>query len=130
VKWLVVGLSAGVLHSLVLRRKVLYAGWWMLASTVGWTMGGLAMQFVSGEFSFGMQFVVGGLLAGGVTGAFFVVAARRPSLTQLPPPEPPRDSWAPPTVEEITRVVRGKTEKAKGQEWIPDNYQSRTNGCS
>ena len=90
VKWLVVGLSAGVLHRLVLRRKGLYAGWWMLASTVGWTIGGLAMQFVSGEFSFGMEFVVGGLLAGGITGAFFVVEARRPSLTQLPPPEPPR----------------------------------------
>jgi hypothetical protein len=96
VKWLVVGLSAGVLQWLVLRRTVFSAGWWILASTLGWTTGGLAREFISDEFSFGIEFLVGGLTAGGVTGVFFVVAATRLSLTQLPPPEPPPDSQMPP----------------------------------
>jgi hypothetical protein len=77
VKWTVTGLSAGVIQWLILRRNYLTAGWWVLASTVGWTGGGLALEFISGEFSFGIEFVVGGLIAGSVTGAFFVVARMR-----------------------------------------------------
>jgi hypothetical protein len=38
------GLVIGVLQWVVLRQRVLQAGWWILASTVGWA-GGWAMVF-------------------------------------------------------------------------------------
>jgi hypothetical protein len=100
-RWLVVGLSAGALQWLVLRRNVCYAGGWVLASTGGWLAGGLAKEWRSGEFSFGTEYVVGGLLAGGITGAFFVAAPwlrrsqsqRRQRLTNPLPPPSKENGW-------------------------------------
>lgn len=50
------GIVTGVLQWLVLRRLVARAGWWVLASTVGWLVGGPVFGF--------MSWAVGGPLGG------------------------------------------------------------------
>ncbi len=74
--WIVVvalgGAVTGIWQWLVLRGQVSRAGWWVLASTVGW---GLSMAV--GEGSFEMS-PVGGLVLGAVTGGAIVWLLRQP----------------------------------------------------
>ncbi len=65
------GAVAGILQWLVLRGQVSRAGWWVLASTVGW---GLS-NAVAGEFS---RPLVGGAVLGAVTGGALVWLLRQP----------------------------------------------------
>ena len=58
----------GVLQWLVLRRQVARAGWWVLASTVGWIVGGL----VSGITDTAAGWAVLGAVYGAITGAVLV----------------------------------------------------------
>ena len=75
------GTVLGVPQWLVLRRQVARASWWVLASTVGWVVGG----FLSGAFEGG---VVGraviGAVYGAITGAVLVrlLGQRSPSSDQ------------------------------------------------
>jgi hypothetical protein len=75
------GAVTGILQWLVLRGKVSRAGWWVLASTVGW---GLSMAVsiavpsgVTDDIDF-MGLVVTGAVLGAVTGAALVWLLRQP----------------------------------------------------
>ena len=76
------GAVTGILQWLVLRGKVSRAGWWVLASTVGW---GLSMT-VSRAIPWGVTdgicillgLVVSGAVLGAVTGAALVWLLRQP----------------------------------------------------
>ena len=62
------GTVLGVLQWLVLRRQVARAGWWVLASTVGWIVGGL----VSGITDTAAGWAVLGAVYGAITGSVLV----------------------------------------------------------
>ena len=62
------GTVLGVLQWLVLRRQVARAGWWVLASSVGWVMGGLA----SGITNTTAGWAVLGIVYGAITGIVLV----------------------------------------------------------
>jgi hypothetical protein len=75
------GAVTGILQWLVLRRQVSRAGWWVLASTVGW---GLSVT-VAGAFWWGVDIsdagwalVVTGAVLGAVTGGALVWLLRQP----------------------------------------------------
>ena len=79
---IVPGIGVGVLQWLVLRGKVSRAGWWVLASTVGW---GLSMA-VSRVIAWGINddeslvpLVVTGAVLGAVTGGALVWLLRQPA---------------------------------------------------
>ena len=67
------GTVLGLLQWLMLRRQVARAGWWVLASTVGWVMGGL----VSGITDTAAGWAVLGAVYGAITGAALVWLLRR-----------------------------------------------------
>ena len=67
------GTVLGVLQWLVLRRQVARAGWWVLASSVGWVMGGLA----SGITNTTAGWAVLGIVYGAITGIVLVWLLRR-----------------------------------------------------
>ena len=69
------GAVVGGLQWLVLRRRVARAGWWVLASTVGWVVGGL----VSGITDTAAGWAVLGAVYGAITGAALVWLLRRPA---------------------------------------------------
>ena len=76
----VVGVAAGgtvlgLLQWLVLRRQVARAGWWVLASSVGWVMGGLA----AGITNTTAGWAVLGIVYGAITGIVLVWLLRRPA---------------------------------------------------
>ena len=66
----VVGAAVGVLQWLVLRREVSGAGWWVLASIVGWVMGQAAHGAI------GLPAV--GAVSGAITGIALVRLLRQP----------------------------------------------------
>ncbi|MCH8876689.1 MAG: hypothetical protein IIA89_07670 [Chloroflexi bacterium] len=66
----VIGASLGIAQWLVLRRQVSRAGWWVLASTVGFVATFAVTSAVS--------FVVGGAMGGAITGAVLVWLLRQP----------------------------------------------------
>ncbi|GAG16038.1 unnamed protein product, partial [marine sediment metagenome] len=73
------GAVTGILQWLVLRGQVSRAGWWVLASTVGW---GLSMA-VMGAFTVvgadpALGLPVGGAVQGAVTGGALVWLLRQP----------------------------------------------------
>jgi hypothetical protein len=68
------GAVTGILQWLVLRGQVSRAGWWVLASTVGW---GLSMAVVE-AFDVGLGLPVGGVVLGAVTGGAIVWLLRQP----------------------------------------------------
>ncbi len=74
------GAVAGILQWLVLRRQVSRAGWWVLASTVGWALGVTVMDAL--EYMYGtpddLQLVVTGAVLGAVTGGALVWLLRQP----------------------------------------------------
>ena len=66
----VVGAVVGVLQWLILRRQLRRAGWWVLASTVGWVMGQAAHGAI------GLPAV--GAVSGAITGIALVRLLRQP----------------------------------------------------
>jgi hypothetical protein len=75
------GAVAGILQWLVLRGKVSRAGWWVLASTVGWGLSIAVMRAlewgVTDDCSLVSQ-VVSGVVLGAITGAALVWLLRQP----------------------------------------------------
>ncbi len=76
------GAVTGILQWLVLRSQVSRAGWWVLASTVGWALG----MAVSRAFPWGADdsdalgaLVVTGAVLGAVTGGALVWLLRQPA---------------------------------------------------
>jgi hypothetical protein len=70
--WLVAAMAlggavTGILQWLVLRGMVSRAGWWVLASTVGWALGFAVMD--AGAELVGVDCILGALLPGPVLGA-------------------------------------------------------------
>ncbi len=63
------GTVVGVLQWLVLRRQVARAGWWVLASTVGWVVGGPVGGFVG--------WAALGAVYGAITGSVLVWLLRQ-----------------------------------------------------
>ena len=75
------GAVTGILQWLVLRGKVSRAGWWVLASTVGWGLSmGMSIAIPSGETEEGglLSLVVTGAVMGAITGAALVWLLRQP----------------------------------------------------
>jgi hypothetical protein len=81
------GAVAGILQWLVLRGKVSRAGWWVLASTVGWGLcmavagAGLALlEYMNMSEGFGglLLLPVTGVVLGAVTGGALVWLLRQP----------------------------------------------------
>ena len=77
------GAMTGILQWLVLRRQVSRAGWWVLASTVGWGLGmtmegaGLVLLYVWGTPAY-LLWVGSGAVLGAVTGGALVWLLRQP----------------------------------------------------
>ena len=68
------GPVVGALQWLVLRRQVAWAGWWVLASAVGWVVGGLMAGIAAGV----VGWVVAGAVYGAITGPVLVWLLRQP----------------------------------------------------
>jgi hypothetical protein len=82
------GTVLGVVQWLVLRRRVAQAGWWVLASTVGWVVGG----FLSGAFEGGVAgWTTIGAVYGAITGAALVWLLRHQSPGSDQPSSAPPD---------------------------------------
>jgi hypothetical protein len=72
-----VGTTTGLLQWLVLRRQVGDAGWWILASLVGW---GLAGLFLGATITSPAEMLIVGAVPGAVTGlVLWWLLARRPA---------------------------------------------------
>lgn len=63
----VIGAMIGIMQWLVLRHKVYGAKWWILASTMGWTLGELTSLFI--EWGAMLRGLVVGAIVGAVVGA-------------------------------------------------------------
>ncbi len=75
------GLVTGTLQWLVLRGKVSRAGWWVLASTVGWALSATVTRVIPwgvDDKDFFMGMVVVGVVWGMVTGGTLVWLLRKP----------------------------------------------------
>ena len=78
------GAMAGLMQWFVLRRQVSRAGWWVLASTVGWAVSGTVSGLVDQlEFMGFLALPVGvagcGVVLGAVTGLALVWLLRQPA---------------------------------------------------
>ena len=72
------GLLAGTLQWLLLRQHTPRAGWWVLASTVGWAVGlGLAVSVGRA-----LGWMVAGAVGGAFTGPLLIWLFRRPTSVQ------------------------------------------------
>ncbi len=71
------GTVVGVLQWLVLRDQVARAGWWVLASTVGWVVAGPATALVGVDAAMGLSWGVLGAVYGSVTGPMLVWLLRQ-----------------------------------------------------
>ena len=69
------GIVTGLLQWLVLRRQVAWAGWWILASTVGWIVGGAVSGIVPVNNPVGWSVI--GAVYGAITGMALVWLLRR-----------------------------------------------------
>jgi hypothetical protein len=73
------GAVTGILQWLVLRGKVSRAGWWVLASTVGWALGMTVTRAIPwGVDDVILPLVVTGAVLGVVTGGALVWLLRQP----------------------------------------------------
>ena len=66
------GLVAGILQWLALRGQVARAGWWVLASTLGWAVG-LGLAVAVGR---ALGWMVAGALGGAITGVALIWLTR------------------------------------------------------
>jgi hypothetical protein len=66
---LVIGVTTGTAQWVVLRRKLLWSGWWVVISIVAWTTG---MALLPGIF-------MTGVMAGSITGIALVLLLRFPN---------------------------------------------------
>lgn len=78
------GLLAGIPQSLILRRQVSQAGWWVLASTLGWAVTVLPLVpsyfgGVCGSFCFLWVMFGHGPVAGAITGIALLSLLRHPT---------------------------------------------------
>ena len=81
--WVLVGVGIGVAQWLVLRRHVARAGWWVLASVIGWIVGRIAAWFGVGVVA--VDVIVGqvmgqvayGVVYGTITGIVLVQLLRQ-----------------------------------------------------
>jgi hypothetical protein len=90
--FLLSGAVAGAVQWLVLRRGASYAGWWVLASTIGWVAGmwafislaitGQGRYFEGGVLSQAIAGVACGALFGAVTGLALVWLMRYIKVNQ------------------------------------------------
>jgi len=71
------GAAAGILQWLVLRRRISRAGWWVLASTVGWGLGIAIAATLEEVVAGGSILVAGGPVLGAVTGGALVWLLRQ-----------------------------------------------------
>lgn len=79
----ITGTALGVTQWMALRRRVAQAGWWVLASTIGWVVGG----FLSGAFEGGIAgWTTIGAVYGAITGAVVVWLLRHRSDRPSPAP--------------------------------------------
>ena len=73
------GAVAGTLQWLVLRGQVSRAGWWVLASTVGWGLGmAVSRAFPWGRDDALLALAVTGVVLGAITGGALVWLLRQP----------------------------------------------------
>jgi hypothetical protein len=74
------GAVRGILQWLVLRGKVSRAGWWVLASTVGWALGMTVSRVIpwGDDSDVLLPMVVTGAVMGAVTGGALVWLLRQP----------------------------------------------------
>ncbi len=77
--FIVLGLSIGVGQWLLLRRRLLRAGWWIVASVVGWGLFGLIMGGSFGQFGL----IVLGLLPACVTAAMLALLMNRDQPSEM-----------------------------------------------
>ena len=75
------GTVLGTLQWVALRRYVTGAGWWVVASTLGWILGGPATALVGPTGAEHVGWAVHGTVYGVVTGSVLVWLLRRPMLT-------------------------------------------------
>jgi hypothetical protein len=72
------GISVGILQWFFLRQWVAKAGWWILANTVGFTLGKIII-FIVGELTGPlMGAIVGGLVFAGITGFVLIWLLQSP----------------------------------------------------
>ncbi len=71
------GVVTGILQWLVLRAQVSRAGWWVLASTVGWGLS-MAVMVALGPYLAIFGGLVGGAVLGAITGGALVWLLRQP----------------------------------------------------
>lgn len=87
---IIAGVFCGIAQWLILRRRVNRAGWWILASAVGWLAGTLIELLFLGnpDWFFPIGFVVNGFIVGGVSGSIsglcLVWLLRRSATVPLP----------------------------------------------
>lgn len=76
------GAVTGIFQWLILRRKVSKAGWWVLASTLGWGLGvTVARAFPWGIDNYGIgPLAVTAAVLGAITGGVLVWLLRQPKL--------------------------------------------------
>jgi hypothetical protein len=73
------GAVGGAMQWLVLRRRISRAGWWVLASTVGWAVGVAVYEAVLGAVVGAVLGGVVGAVYGAITGGALVWLLRRPA---------------------------------------------------
>ena len=75
------GTVLGTLQWVALRRYVTGAGWWVVASTLGWVLGGPATVIVGPTRAGYVGWAVLGTVYGVVTGSMLVWLLRQPAPT-------------------------------------------------
>ncbi len=87
--WALNGAAVGATQWLVFRRHVSQAGWWVLASSIGWAVGGMVGEAVgdAGELSWVYESSVIGTVGAAITGfALVILLQRSDSRVELPIP--------------------------------------------
>ena len=86
----VFGVVSGILQWLILRRKVLRAGWWLLANLLGSLVGAIgpfAAVAIGESGNWGLAILVFGMgfgaISGAITGAVLVWLLRQPPATDV-----------------------------------------------
>lgn len=96
INWLAgfgLGVLAGFLHWLNLRRRVERAWWWVAANVVGWTIGlGLYLPVTQLAGTWLIGFAVSGVVAGSIIAVAVVGMLRKP-VFEVPAETPLKDDY-------------------------------------